>query len=298
MEANQSPEVKAILKLTHDLTAALSNDCLGMAGLLLSKELISREVFSKMLIDSYTPAEKAAILIQAVGNLIEIAPFKFQCFLEILSEQVCAKVVAEKLRSTYQSELKNIVLSSPEQEYINIAERIQNLEDCFDNMRRHLTTELEQNILGVKELVNTLISLPLKLKREYEHSISLRLSVLRTETTINGVMIHLSALMTFLDYSLLEFLIKKFGSDHLMKDMRSYCSNMQIFMKETTIKQLVDHFPGQAEAPPKFALIESKIGENASKCTLEQLNTIRRRYCSEVSLSEIVFHLLTVVDPN
>ena len=101
---NQSPEVKSILKQTHDLTTALSNDPLGVAGILLSKELICREVYSKMLIDSYTPAKKAAILIEAVGNTVEIAPAKFQCFLEVLSEQVGAKEVVERLRSTYQSE--------------------------------------------------------------------------------------------------------------------------------------------------------------------------------------------------
>jgi hypothetical protein len=99
---NQSPEVKSILKQTHDLTTALSNDSLGVAGILLSKELICREVYSKMLIDSYTPAKKAAILVEAVVNTIEIAPVKFQVFLEILSEQVCAKEVVERLRSTYQ----------------------------------------------------------------------------------------------------------------------------------------------------------------------------------------------------
>ena len=105
MASNTSPEVKSILIQTHDLTTALSNDSLGVAGLLLSKELISRDVWSKMLLPAYTPAEKAAMIVEAVGNAIEIAPVKFQCFLDVLSEQVCAKGVVESLRSTYQSEL-------------------------------------------------------------------------------------------------------------------------------------------------------------------------------------------------
>ena len=80
--------------------------------------------------------------------------------------------------------------------------------------------------------------------------------------------------------------------------MLSYCCEMVIFMKETTIKQVINYFPGQPEIPPKFSLIEAKIGQDASKYTLEQLNTIRKRYCSEVRLSEIVFHLVAVVDSN
>ena len=106
---NQSPEVKSILQQTPELTTALSNDPLGVAGILLSKELICEEEHSKMLVHCYTPAEKAAILIRAVRNTIKIAPDKFQCFLKILSEQqVCAKEVAESLHSTYQSELNSL----------------------------------------------------------------------------------------------------------------------------------------------------------------------------------------------
>jgi hypothetical protein len=52
---------------------ALSNEPLGVAGTLLSKGFISGEIMSKVLIISYTPAEKAAILIEAVRNKIELA---------------------------------------------------------------------------------------------------------------------------------------------------------------------------------------------------------------------------------
>ena len=106
MAANPSPEVKAILKQTHDLTTDLSNDTLGMAGILLSKELISIEAYSKMLLLSLTPAEKAAVMIESTRKIVEKAPEKFTEFVEALSGQACAKEVVEKLRSTYQSELK------------------------------------------------------------------------------------------------------------------------------------------------------------------------------------------------
>ena len=77
--------------------------------MLVSKELICGEVRSKMLLHSYTQAEKAAVLVETVQNSIEIAPSKFQELLDILSEQVCAKEVVEGLRSTYQSESTSLV---------------------------------------------------------------------------------------------------------------------------------------------------------------------------------------------
>ena len=100
------PEVKSILKLTPDLTTALADEPLGVAGILLSKDLISSEVYSKILIQTYTPTEKAAIMLESTRKVVEIAPEKFSEFVEVLSDcdQTCAEV-AERLRSTYQSEL-------------------------------------------------------------------------------------------------------------------------------------------------------------------------------------------------
>ena len=109
MAANPSPEVKAILKHTHNLTTALSNDSLGVAGILLSKELICSEAYSKVLLPTFTQTEKAAIMIESTRKIIEIAPEKFTEFVEALSDQACAKEVVESLRSTYQSELTSLV---------------------------------------------------------------------------------------------------------------------------------------------------------------------------------------------
>ena len=109
MASNSPPEVNAITIRTHDLMLALSNEPLGVAGILLGKGFISGEIMSKMLVVSYTSTEKATILIEAVRNKIELAPSKFMELLEILSAEVaCAKEVVESLRSTYQSELTSL----------------------------------------------------------------------------------------------------------------------------------------------------------------------------------------------
>ena len=105
MASNPSPEVKAILKLTPALTTALSNEPLGVANTLLSEGLISSEVYSKVLVSTYSAAEKAAIMIDSVRKVVEITPSKFTEFLDILSKVTCAKEVVESLRSIYQDEL-------------------------------------------------------------------------------------------------------------------------------------------------------------------------------------------------
>ena len=105
MASNPLLEVKAILMQTHDLMRALSIDPVGVAGILLCKGFVSEETMSRMLIVSYTPNEKATILIEAVRNKIALAPERFPELLEILSEQSYAKEVVKSLHGTHQSEL-------------------------------------------------------------------------------------------------------------------------------------------------------------------------------------------------
>ena len=208
----------------------------------------------------------------------------------------------------FQTGLLNQVDDNGCDETMDIADKIEALENQFDSLHTRIKSELcATPDITVETLLDTLTRLPLALKKEYESSIE---KVLKKEyessiekcipsmAQVNKVFIRLNPLLSFIDYSLIEFFIKKYGSDALKKDMQSYYSEMKIFMKETTIKQLINYFPGQPEIPPKFSLVEAKIGQDASKCTLEQLNNIRKRYCSEVRLSEIVFHLVAVVDSN
>ena len=185
-------------------------------------------------------------------------------------------------------------------ESMDIADKIETLETRFDSLRTRIKSELSTKPdVTVETLLDTLTSLPLLLKREYASSIEKKMHIMREESKVSLLFVeHLNPLFSFIDYALIEHFIKKFGSNGLKKDMRSYYYEIVKFMKETTIKQLIDHLPGQPKIPPNFSLIGAKIGQDASKCTLEQLNSIRKKYCSEVKLSEIVFHLVAVIESN
>ena len=52
--------------------------------------------------------------------------------------------------------------------------------------------------------------------------------------------------------------------------MQSYSTDMQMFMKQTTIQQLIEFLPGKQEAPKNFTILKAKIVENATTCTLDK----------------------------
>ena len=89
---------QVMLRCNDKLTTALSADPQGIAGILLAKGLIPENTEAQVRQCS-TPREKATILVTTVRQRIEIAPKRFQEFLDILSKQEWTKDIFEILQS-------------------------------------------------------------------------------------------------------------------------------------------------------------------------------------------------------
>ena len=183
---------------------------------------------------------------------------------------------------------------------VDIAVIIEDFEDQFRNLRKEIRRQLVASDIDTLTVIDSLTSLPTKLKKEYEKTIIEALPPLSKEETIQKLFFQLNPLFSFIDYGLLQYIIKEYGNDTLNKDMKTYCDDIQLFMKQTTIKELIDCkcLPGQRNTPPDFDVLKAKIGEDAGKCTLEEINTLRKRFCAEVKLSEVVFCLIALEDSN
>ena len=183
-------------------------------------------------------------------------------------------------------------------ESIDIAVKIKDLEHQFHQLRRQCQVELSRNEVSVEMLVESLTLLPIKLRVEYEKLISDMLPVLTSVTNTRKFMLHLNPLFSFVDYGLLGHLICEFGGDDLSQSMRKYESDIQTFMKETTVAELIDYLPGQRKIPPNFEVLKAKIGKDIQHCTLEEIDRVRRRFCAELLLSKVVFCLIALEESN
>ena len=142
--------------------------------------------------------------------------------------------------------------------------------------------------MSVPKVLQALTLLPISLRKELEKSIKELLPSLRQEDSFSELFLHLNSLISFIDFSLLEYIIKKFCSNDLQTEMKSYHSAMQIFMRQTTVAQLMDHWPGEQEVPPNFSMLIAKIDEDPATYTLEKLDKLRRKYCARTKLSDVI----------
>ena len=173
------------------------------------------------------------------------------------------------------------------------------LKNQFDQLNERLVNELRINSIPVSRLVDALTSLPAQLKMEYQTISSLRFPALVSEgiTTDELFIVHLNPRMNFMDHGLLVYLIHKFGSDHLKEDMRSYVHKVEFFKQTTTIEDLVHVYApvvNISDQPEKLLhIIKFQFGKEPRYITLQQLDAVRRKFCSQVKLSEIVLHLIS-----
>ena len=176
-----------------------------------------------------------------------------------------------------------------------VGSTIKKLEKQFSSLQRRLSSELNANSdVSPEILLESLTLLPIALRDEYQKFVLGNLQTLEKADTIRKIFHHLNPQLTFIDYGLLEHIIEEFGSEQLQEDMSAYAEAIQVFLDETTVQQLMDHWPGRRDIPPHFEELRAVIDEDPSTYTLRKLDNLRKKFCSETRLSEIVLVLIGV----
>ena len=172
------------------------------------------------------------------------------------------------------------------------------LEHHFSDLQEQTVTQLNDKQISVRKILNALTMLPIQMRKEYETAIEKKLRTLVEQRSIDELFLHLNPLFSFLDYGLLEYIVRKFCNNKLKQDMTSYGNKIHVFMKQTTVMHLMDYFPGQQEVPLHYSVLKANINENMFTFTLEQLNQLRRKYCCEARLSELVCVIIGIEKSN
>ena len=177
---------------------------------------------------------------------------------------------------------------------INIAKHIDTLQRQFRGIHRRFRSELNERRVSVDDVVAELTLLPIECCKEYESLIQQKLPMLEESTRITTLFNRLNPLFTFIDYGLLQHLISNLGSTELKEDVTSYVDAVQEFMHQTTVGDVINHWPGDEESHASFSKLRAKFNDDPKTYTLERLNNFRRKFCSRVRLSEFIFGLISL----
>ena len=164
------------------------------------------------------------------------------------------------------------------------------LDSRFRSLHRKIESRLELKKVTVKKLIRSLSVLPYAIEQEYKQTITEKLQDLRKEEEVSDIFcFYINPLVSFMDYGLTKHIIDQFGSNTLKKEMNDYSEDVVQFMKKTTVKQLMDYWPGPQEIPQNYTRLMVTINEDPKTYTLYEVDQLRKLYCSELKMSTLTF---------
>lgn len=182
---------------------------------------------------------------------------------------------------------------------LDVPERIEMLEEHFGDLHNRLLKELTDGHVSVDNLLQALTLLPFAFRKQYQSEIQSMLPDLENRDAISNLFHRLNPLFTFIDYKLLQYLVSKFGSTELKKDMASYVEKVQLFKTSTTVSELIDYWPSIEVPHLNYCQLRAKFDGDPRTYTLEKLDYFRRRFYNHVKLSDFVsVSILMLVEPT
>ena len=157
-----------------------------------------------------------------------------------------------------------------------ISQQTQDLEDEFNDISIRTYDKIEKDYT-VNRFKARLMTLPIKYKEEHKEFFEQMAKELDGESTINCIWRKLSEYWNFMNYTLLENLIRNIGDHSLKQNMKSYLSSLESFRRNTRLCDFAKHCPVVESRPSEADLKEFVLHLKLDweTCTLEQLEELK-----------------------
>ena len=186
----------------------------------------------------------------------------------------------------------------PSLEMIRVDQDFTRLNDKFYAISHSLFRHLEDTHVHPRDVRTHLTVLDsIYLIREASAIVDTVSDKLETKGTLTRLFAFLnSSVWNFIDYHLMEYIIKKFGNEDLKRRMAQYIRDLLTFETCTTITQLIEVWNKQDSVPKDCndATATVKIDKDPTHVTVFDLNMFRKKLCGEIwpRLSEYASHVL------
>ena len=145
-----------------------------------------------------------------------------------------------------------------------IVDHVDRFDSRFICLVTRLREEMTQNRMSVSKFQTSLTLLPLAIRTEHYQFMKECSEDIQKADDIEDLFRHLNLYWTYLEYSLLNYIIKQHSdilSDGLKEDMKQYKEDMEVFKRHTTVEQILGVGLGciRREPPPGFSRIVTKL---------------------------------------
>lgn len=174
-----------------------------------------------------------------------------------------------------------------------LLDRLDEFDERFQFLMVSMLKELTggTNPVSISDFKHRLVVLPRKIKHENDRFLTMKRIEIEEAKSFDSIFATFNCYLSFIDFSLLEHIIKHFGSPHLKEDMSSYAQDMSLFKKKTRAADVAPHLPRRSdhESLDGFSRLKAKFDSKFYEtATLELVDCCRWKLACELSLSEVL----------
>ena len=180
------------------------------------------------------------------------------------------------------------------QEYLvnaTIPERIQTMEIKFHQLVDKVQDGLLEQNIPLQGLKRCITRLPAFTKDQHIAFISKNLTAIRESESVEEIFSLLSSYWDFLNYTLLEHIVDKFGNNDTKASMVNYVAELVAFRRTTKLSDFISHWPFTGKLPPDMSELVIIMEKDWSNSTLEDVEQFRRTLTQELLLSSFAVYL-------
>ena len=160
--------------------------------------------------------------------------------------------------------------------------------NAFKSRFRNLVISIQKELtkqgdtISLEELVTDLTLLPPTIRQSHLTFILENMTRLGKASNLREIFILLNLYWDYFNYTLLEVLVKAYGSGSLKKEMHQYAYDVQLFWRETTVADFIPYckeLQKLATIPEEFTQVKVKqtMEKPISEYTLMELEELKCR---------------------
>ena len=175
----------------------------------------------------------------------------------------------------------------------NLEEKIQSLEDHFNEIVLQTFDKVKERKLDVSQFRARLVTVPIKY-REHHKEFFLKLeNDIKKDESIDHIWMKLSCYWDFLNYTLLENLVQKFEDHKLKANMKDYVKRLKEFRSTTRVCDFAEYCTKVNKQLKRHHLkdIVFKFNQSWEECTLEDLESMKESISHKFFLPSFVISI-------
>lgn len=193
-------------------------------------------------------------------------------------------------------------LSPTGRDILSVQQDISMLEERFggvvENLFTSLTLSAEEQPSLILKIRAALLAVPLKKNMKYQHAsfFDEHTSDIECATTIARFQTIICKYCNYLNVSLFELLVEKFGDVQSKASFKVYLQHLHDFTAKTTIGKFIDaQFTSEMSPalPPGFVEVAIELCDSWRDCTLHFVIDFHNNVCKEASFAPYAIYLKT-----